>query len=198
MRCSSCGAKLEVDADRREVYCSYCGTKLLVEDESGQETRRIVDEARLKEAEIRLKEVEYAHERELRKEQLMREEKKVFLLSLGVFTCVLLLTGTVPSLRGLFAPALIFGCIALVYMRSGDKKNIKEHSQFLCSSKNRMVALVLCIFLGLYGGHYFYVRRFGMGVLYLLTFGLFGIGWLVDVIRIACGTFRDCDDKIVI
>ena len=41
--------------------------------------------------------------------------------------------------------------------------------------------------------HYFYVRRPGMGILYLFTMGLFGIGWLIDLIRILTGSFRDCD-----
>ena len=30
-----------------------------------------------------------------------------------------------------------------------------------------------------------------MGLLYLFTLGLFGIGWLIDIILIAIGSFRD-------
>ncbi len=59
------------------------------------------------------------------------------------------------------------------------------------SSKNKVVALVLCILFGLFGGHYFYVGKGGMGILYLFTVGLFGIGWIVDMIRISAGTFTD-------
>lgn len=57
--------------------------------------------------------------------------------------------------------------------------------------KEKKVALLLCIFLGTIGVHYFYVGKIGMGILYLLTLGLFGIGWIVDIIRIATGSFRD-------
>ena len=46
-------------------------------------------------------------------------------------------------------------------------------------------------FLGLSGAHYFYSGRFGMGVLFLLTMGFFGIGWAVDLVRIAVGKFPD-------
>ena len=59
------------------------------------------------------------------------------------------------------------------------------------SPKSRTVTLVLCIVLGICGGHRFYVGEIGTGILYLLTYGLFGIGWLWDLIRIAMGTFTD-------
>ncbi|WP_369294989.1 NINE protein [Acutalibacter sp.] len=50
--------------------------------------------------------------------------------------------------------------------------------------KDKIVALLLCIFLGTFGVHKFYEGKIGMGLLYLFTFGLFGIGWLVDIIII--------------
>lgn len=59
------------------------------------------------------------------------------------------------------------------------------------SKKSKTVALLLCIFLGCLGVHRFYVGRIGGGILYLLTFGIFGIGWLIDIILIATGSFKD-------
>lgn len=48
--------------------------------------------------------------------------------------------------------------------------------------KNKWVAFVLCLFLGYLGAHKFYEGRIALGILYLVTFGLFGIGWLIDCI----------------
>lgn len=45
-----------------------------------------------------------------------------------------------------------------------------------------MAGIFLAVFLGWAGGYRFYKKQKGLGFLYLLTFGLFGIGWLVDVI----------------
>ena len=59
------------------------------------------------------------------------------------------------------------------------------------SPKSKVTALLLCLFLGYFGVHYFYVGRVLMGLVYLFTFGLFGFGWLIDLALIAAGIFRD-------
>ena len=46
--------------------------------------------------------------------------------------------------------------------------------------KSKWAAVVLCFFLGVFGAHKFYEGKVGMGILYLLTAGLFGIGAIVD------------------
>ncbi len=48
--------------------------------------------------------------------------------------------------------------------------------------KNKWVAVLLCLFLGLVGGHKFYEGKIGMGILYIFTAGLFGIGAFIDLL----------------
>ena len=66
------------------------------------------------------------------------------------------------------------------------------------SPRSRLVALLLCLFLGGFGIHRFYVGKTGTGVLWLLTLGLLGIGALVDLIMIAGGSFRDVNGQRVL
>lgn len=49
-------------------------------------------------------------------------------------------------------------------------------------AKDKWISLLLCIFTVC--GHKFYEGKIGMGVLYLLTMGLFGIGWIIDIITL--------------
>jgi TM2 domain-containing membrane protein YozV len=61
----------------------------------------------------------------------------------------------------------------------------------MVSVKSRLVALLLCIFLGYLGIHRFYVGKTGTGIIWLITGGCFGIGYLVDLIMIIVGSFTD-------
>lgn len=65
------------------------------------------------------------------------------------------------------------------------------------SKYNKTLALILCIFLGYFGVHNFYVKKNKMGLLYLCTIGLFGIGWIVDIVMICTDKFKDGDGLIV-
>lgn len=52
--------------------------------------------------------------------------------------------------------------------------------------KNKWVAVLLCFFLGGLGIRRFYEGKIGTGILWLISGGLFGIGWLVDFIILLC------------
>ena len=65
------------------------------------------------------------------------------------------------------------------------------------SEKSRLSAFFLCLWLGMFGAHRFYVEKMGTGIVWFLTFGCFFIGYIVDLILILTGGFYDKSGKPV-
>lgn len=75
----------------------------------------------------------------------------------------------------------------VVINNANTNSNVNENanSAFIASRKrSKWTAFFLCLFLGWLGAHKFYEGKTGMGVLYLLTVGLCGFGWIIDCIAL--------------
>lgn len=57
--------------------------------------------------------------------------------------------------------------------------------------KNLYIEFFLCFFFGFFGAHKFYLKKHKIGVLYLFTLGLFGVGWFIDCIIIWTKIFKN-------
>ncbi len=72
----------------------------------------------------------------------------------------------------------------IIINNTNTNTNTNMNPQMLGREKNKWVAFLLCLFLGVVGAHKFYEGKIGMGILYIFTFGLFGIGWIIDLIAL--------------
>ena len=99
----------------------------------------------------------------------------------------------------LFLPARLFGAPDVRAARLPRPIGPTEAASGPVSPCKRTTALLLALvpfipFVPVAGLHRFYVGKIGTGILWLFTWGLFGIGTLVDIILIAVGQFKDRDD----
>ena len=74
----------------------------------------------------------------------------------------------------------------IVINNTNTNVNQNMNGVYMGKPKNKWVAFLLCFFLGFIGVHKFYEGRIGLGILYIFTCGLFGIGVLVDLIVLLC------------
>lgn len=65
------------------------------------------------------------------------------------------------------------------------------------SEKEWLVTLLLCLFVGTFGIHRFYVGKIGTGILQIITLGGCGIWTLIDLIMIITGNFKDKDGNVI-
>lgn len=71
------------------------------------------------------------------------------------------------------------------------QQNYQQPQVVQPKQRSKLVAFLLCWFLGVWGVHRFYVGKIGTGILWLLTGGLCGIGTFIDLLRITFNGFPD-------
>lgn len=130
LKCPGCSAILEIDKDRKQAFCPYCGTKLSLYDENEytiniNEIYR--DEARIRELEI-YKQEQYEKHKVIEEKEQTRKRRLKISLYIVLFSVILAIIGHVGAyftpdtditfysfiLLG-WSTAIIAGTIAIVF-----------------------------------------------------------------------------------
>ena len=67
----------------------------------------------------------------------------------------------------------------------------------VANGKDKIVAILLCLFLGALGMHRFYVGKTRTGIAILLTGGFFGVWPLIDLIMLLTNKFTDAQGRVL-
>ncbi len=122
VKCPECGAALEVEEGREQIFCSYCGSKVIIENDN-EYIYHHIDEAEIKQAEtdriIQLKKMEMTEKNRIAKEKRMSIKIRISIV-LGIIAFIFLAIGFGGSNFGLETPGLLCG-LALMMMWTVDK-----------------------------------------------------------------------------
>lgn len=135
VKCPECGATLDVEEGRKQLFCSYCGTKVMI-DNDNEYIYRHIDEAGIKQAEadklIRLKELELE---EKENEKSRKGRYLAFAIAGGL--------AAIGALSEFIVPENLFGMgaivvamwIALFAVINGDDKKKKKARRIISSNE---------------------------------------------------------------
>jgi len=97
---------------------------------------------------------------------------------------------TLTGILWFFTLGLLFiGWIIDLFLIPSMEREAQK--RFTPGNTDYTVGWILLIFLGLFGAHRLYLGKWGTAIIYLLTFGLLGIGWLYDL----CTLNSQIDEK---
>lgn len=92
MKCPNCNGELTVERGRKECFCSYCGTKLVIVD-NNEYTVRTVDEAAIEQAKTEQLRIEREAEDKKRSDENGMKAMKWFGIAIAIWFVFMLVMG---------------------------------------------------------------------------------------------------------
>lgn len=127
VKCPACGANLPIEEGREKIFCSYCGTPIIMTDEN-EYTYRHIDEAEVKRAETE----QLVHLKELEMEEKENERKRKGSVLAYSITGVIAVIGVIATVLFPDSPSgteaiMVAACIAMFTFIFKDDKKKKPH-----------------------------------------------------------------------
>ena len=102
VKCPECNAALDIEEGRNQCFCSYCGTKIRIDNEN-EFIYRNIDEAKVKQVEadqlLRLREMELD---EKEKERTRKSKKIAYIVAAILFIAGIIVFSTEAGFAGMF------------------------------------------------------------------------------------------------
>lgn len=137
VKCPECGAMLDVEEGRQQLFCSYCGAKVMIQNDN-EYIYRHIDEASIKQTEadamLRMKELEL----EAKEEERSRKGRRIAYTIALVFVVIGFITWSSSSLVSLYL--ILAGAAIAEFTFVGDmgkkkKRHIISSSEVQISEK---------------------------------------------------------------
>lgn len=137
LKCPSCNAKLDYEEGMEYIYCKYCGTKILINDENTYTLRNVdyaeIERARNESKRISIQEDIIRKEYEKEEKETKRYNKNTIIfagvLVLLVLVLIISITTDSDSLLGLVMMDVVLIFIVFLWLR-GDSRNEKEKERY--------------------------------------------------------------------
>ena len=131
VKCPECGAALAIEEGRKQIFCSYCGSKVMIENEN-EHIYRNIDEAKIRQAEtdrqVQLKKMEIIERKRAAAEKAKKTRLQLMVL-LGIAAIVFICLGYVGDNYGFTTPGMVC-LIILMYMWMAKEKDEDDDLDF--------------------------------------------------------------------
>ncbi len=123
IKCPECGASLDVEEGRQQIFCSYCGTKVMVQNDN-EYIYRHIDEASIKQAEadkiVQLRKLEII-ERKRAEAAKVKRVKIIVSILVGILGIGLMIAGA--GMGGLVGLLVLEGVMFIWILSDKDKED---------------------------------------------------------------------------
>ena len=120
VKCPACGANIQVEEGKERIFCTYCGTQILITNEN-EYIYRNIDEAKIREVEakkmLELKKLEMIEKKRAAAEKA-KKNKIIMSIIIAVIGIILLRAGAGPGV--FFGLIFLEGIIYLLIMNDNN------------------------------------------------------------------------------
>ena len=199
IKCPSCGAKLQINNLTKKTKCEYCDNEIILDDNTLNVKHlmagQITEEQEFINAETnlnKLKNYQDSYNTYLSLSKRYVDRKEIWLGLLRSFTNDFTYKIDTPDFKKMYEKYWDnFKSLATekeineYNYKYEEYLNIKAEpiTNIINNYTSDKCYVAVTILGGAFGIHKFMQGKIKLGILYLFTFGLFGIGWIIDIIN---------------